>query len=229
MTLHGRVAALGRRRRTRAASGGGGGGGFLHTFTAANHASVVPSADTGQATSVLAGTWGIDGNTLYLAGSSGGNNNAVVWDVGLADGTLSMLVTGGTSGRLVFRATDVDNLFIADFTGLAMEVYRRTAGGYFPLVGGSYGGGLTAGDTLAVLLSGDDIVVQQNGVTRITTSEAFNNTATKHGVGAENTGATRYDDLTFTGAGVPATTARTFAGYTFAGRSFAGRTFVAGA
>jgi hypothetical protein len=228
MTLLGRVAALGRRRRQRAASGGGGAG-FLHTFTAANHASVVPSADTGQATSVLAGTWGIDSNTLYLAGSSGGNNNAVVWDVGLADGTLSMLVTGGVSGRLVFRATDVDNLYIADFAPGAMEVYRRTTGSYNALPSGAFAGGITAGDTVAVILSGDDIVVQQNGVTRITTSHAFNNTATLHGVGAENTGATRYDDLTFTGAGVPATTARTFAGYTFAGRSFAGRTFVAGA
>jgi hypothetical protein len=171
---------------------------FSHTFTAADSALAIPAADTGQATQVLAGTWGIASNRAYLATSSGGNNNAVVWNVGVSDLTWSVTAAvfdaAGNGPRLIFRATDVDNLFMVACDTSTSYLYRREAGAYTLL--GSGAAAWVTGDELSAVLNGTGISVRRNGVEVVAATSSFNQTATRHGFGQEGTGTTRFDNLT---------------------------------
>lgn len=173
----------------------GGSGLFRHTFTAADSAVAIPSADTGESTQVLAGTWGISSNRAYLVTSTGSNNNAVVWNTGVSDGTFAVtfaVFNSAAGRRLVFRATDVDNLFIVDCSTL-FTLYRRQAGAYTSM--GTNAAVPATGDVISVVLLGTSITVKQNGTTIISTTSSFNQTATRHGIGDESVSLTRYDLL----------------------------------
>lgn len=171
---------------------------FTHTFTAADSAVAIPAADTGEATQVLAGTWGISSNRAYLVASGG--DSAVVWDAGASDGTFGVTFAAGATLdgiRFVFRASDASNYWIVQFASGFARLYKRVAGA-FTEMGTAVAHAATDGDTVAVVLSGNDIAVTINGTpNRITATDAHNATATRVGIGSDATAVAtkRWDTL----------------------------------
>jgi hypothetical protein len=131
--------------------------------------------------------FGISTDQAYAPSPAGGPRAIVATDA--SDGTVQ--VTVGTFGGapssslgLVFRLSDGDNFwayvanaFSSGFSGL----YKFTTGG------GTIGTliqqvSLVSGDVIAVVLSGSSITLKQNGATITTVTDAFNQTATNHGL-----------------------------------------------
>lgn len=103
----------------------------------------------------------------------------------VADGTVSVKLdqadlTNGNGG-LVFRYSDATNFwrFMADtFSG---QLYlQKNVGGVNTNVWN--GSAFAAADVLAVVLAGNNITLKRNGITLTTITDAFNATATKHGM-----------------------------------------------
>lgn len=161
------------------------------SFNRADSAVTMGSTDGGQviAWTALDGVWGIQTNRAYIATDGGANKSAVVIDSGVADCTLQVTITSNSAARLCWRASDVDNFFILDIGGSDINIYRRQAGSY----SGSIGTSATAvanGDVIAIVLSANSHTVKVNGVTKINITDAFNQTATKHGLAAAGLGPT---------------------------------------
>lgn len=167
------------------------------TFTRADSAVSLGTAESGQAWSALSGTWGISGNQARIATLSGANTDAAVVDAGVSDClvTVTMATVGGTP-RLVFRATDASNCFFVDVQGAsATKMYRRQAGANNEIA--STTTLVPNGGILSVRLNGADIRAALNGVELFSVTSAFNQTATKHGLGGTATDA-RFDDFRVT-------------------------------
>lgn len=187
-------AGLARRRRRE-----GGGASFTtitDSFNRANSALTLGSTDTGQAWTADLGTWGIDTNRAYVA-SSGGQNIVTV-ESGVADCTITatfVLVPDGQ--RIVFRAVDASNyLFLnVEGTGTVLHLYSYIAASFGHIASASYS--WSAGDVVSVVLSGQNIIANVNGAEIISTTSALLQTATKHGLGADNTTA-RWDAFSIT-------------------------------
>jgi hypothetical protein len=150
-------------------------------------------ADSGQTWVALAGTWGLDAGRAKLITDSGANNNSAVVDSSLADGIVSVTwAVAQNNQRIVVRATDASNHFIVDNdAGIALALFRRQAAGYTLL--GTGGVVPASGDVMSVVLNGSSIIVKQNGTQVISVTDAFQSTATKHGIGAGAVGASRWD------------------------------------
>lgn len=165
------------------------------SFNRANSAVALGNADTGQTWSALGGTWGISANQAYFV--TGGTTNSLyaVVDSGLADTTVqvTIAVTDVTEEpRVVFRAVDVNNLWIVSTSGV---VYKRVAGSYTSAA--TFTHTFVNGDIVSVVLLGNSITAKVNGTTVATVTDSFNATATKHGIGQLllNTNVTRFDDF----------------------------------
>ena len=159
---------------------GGSSGGVTDSFNRADNASSLGTADTGQTWTALASTWGISSNQAYNPGA--GANAPAVLDSGKSDCTIQVTIAtqAGDSG-LSFRATDANNFFEVTFSTTQYQVWKIVAGAFTNLASGTITG--ANGDVLKVVLSGSTIQIFQNGVqlgTNIT--DAFNQTATKHGL-----------------------------------------------
>lgn len=172
-------------------------GGLNDTFTRADSAVAPGVADSGHTYTTLGvDSWGIQTNQLYrVAAGGGGYTKLVANGLTSGDGTLSvkMFVSGAGSG-LSFRATDDANLFITEYAGGSLVLYRRQTGAYTSI--GSAVLTFISGETLAAVLNGSSIIIRRNGVDVITVTDAFNATATLHGVSADAV-TTRFDDLVF--------------------------------
>lgn len=155
------------------------------------------SADTGQAWTVLSGTWGVFGNTLQLQTQVA--EDAIVIDAGVSDLTHeATLFAVGNDGSLEFRVTDADNRWRLLWEAGTLYLQKNVAGAGFSTVVSSVVA-LSAGDRVGVVLAGNSISPTHNGTTiaALVTTDAFNATATKHGVGALNNGP-RYSLVTDT-------------------------------
>jgi len=193
-----------------------------HSFTAANSTTVTPAADTGQAGTVLSGTWGISTNKAYQPG--GVQYGALVYDSGRADGVVQADITTGadTSASaninvgLIARAADNNNLLMLEMqknraSSLdAITLYTKI-GGVFAGIGQKTAAGLAYATTYTVkmVLTGSTVQVYLNGVLQFTVTQATGLEGnTKHGImqsagqdgdGTIFTSATsRFDDLTIT-------------------------------
>lgn len=154
------------------------------TFTRADSATSLGSAETGQVWTALAGTWGISAGRAYCAAVEGGgtNRSAVAVDSGASDGTVGVtLAVVASESRVLFRASDVQNGFIVQAATDRYILYRREAAVYTAL--GTYLAAPASGDRVEVVLSGNSIRVRINGVERIAVTSTFNLTATRHGLG----------------------------------------------
>lgn len=163
------------------------------SFNRADSAVSLGSADIGGAWTATTGTWGISSNKGYLVTDAG--QDVAQIDSGVANCTIRCLYStvGANSQRLVFRFTDASNFLICQTEGTAYKVYKYVAGGFTQL--GTYSVTPADGDQIMVVLNGSNIDFYLNGTLRISVSDAFNNTATRHGLGgANNTGAARWED-----------------------------------
>ncbi len=124
------------------------------------------------------GVWGISTNRAYSSAPVSNVAVATV-DLGVANVDLSLTTVAGTSA-LVFRYTDNSNYWYW-FTnpGANSALYRREAG-TDNLVG--FTGPSAAGDVMRVVANGNSIQAYRNGTLQVSTTNSFNNTATKHGM-----------------------------------------------
>lgn len=161
------------------------------SFNRADSAASLGNADTGQAWIVRSGTWGISSNAARLV------VNSVSADAALIDSGISNVRVKVTFSifsvvqRLEFRSTDVDNRFIVTVS-TNYVLYRVQAGALTTL--GTYNSAPANGDIVEVVANGSSIIVNINGVQRISVTDSFNQTATKHGLSANNASC-RYDDF----------------------------------
>jgi hypothetical protein len=142
------------------------------------------NADTGQGWSALGGTWGTDGSSAYVVANAADSENIAVIDSTKSDCnvevTFPVINKGGTGSRIVFRATDATNHWMVQAEASSYHLWYKS-GGYNDR--GTFGTTPANNDTLKVVLSGNSITIFVNGVQQKTLTDAFNNTATKHGIG----------------------------------------------
>jgi len=178
---------------------GGGGAVVSDSFNRADSTTSLGTADTGQAWTALTGTLGINGNAAYAVVTS---NSVAVIDSGLADGTVQVKLTATATGsvmpRLIFRCTDASNYWMLQARGSTgkYQLYKNVAGAFTQL-GTDIAVTPTAGDVIQAVLSGSSVTIKVNGVQAATATDAFNSTATKHGIGwAQPTDTTqKFDDF----------------------------------
>ncbi len=156
-------------------------------------------SDGGSAWVAGVGTWGINSNRAY--NPSGSPYAAAVLECGGADGTLQVsLPSIGGNAALIFRYTDASNYWFASLANFDVRFIKIEAGSA-TTVGGTAVVTVSAGDVLRVTMAGTALELFQNGVSRRSISNAFNASATKHGIGGYSSSAARFEDWSFTDAG----------------------------
>lgn len=189
------------------------------TFTRADSATAVGTANTGQVHSNAVGVHGISSNKAYPPSAASAENIDLV-ESSLADGTFSLEITlSATTNRastaFIFRANDVNNFLAVVMTrvsglGGSFDLYKRDAGTYTLLASeaGTPTASIVNGSTytIAVVAAAGVLTVSRDGVTKISHTLSAGN-QTKFGVftkvgfrtyrdGTNDDGGSRYDNLT---------------------------------
>jgi hypothetical protein len=134
------------------------------SFNRANSTTTLGNTDTGQVWTAVTGTWGITSNTAYPVTNTLGD--LATFDSGLFNGTFGLSVTAGftQAGGLVFRGSDVNNYLLVQCFGSTLELYKRDNGVFTSLARAN----AASGTIITVTANGPLIVVQVDGVTKIT-------------------------------------------------------------
>jgi hypothetical protein len=176
------------------------------TFTRADSASSLGSADTGQAWDVASGIWGIASNKgQYVSG--GGFAHADIEST-QADGTVQCDLTGTAGGGefgIIARWADANNFLMLDFgydTGPGhwiAQLYKRVAGTFTPL-GSPVDTGKTqaAAWTAKMVLNGSSITCYVDTTVLVSLTDSAGITNTKHGIVNASTPNVRYDNFKVT-------------------------------
>jgi hypothetical protein len=171
--------------------------GVVDSFNRADSVTSLGNADSGQAWQALIGTWGISSNQAYLQTDTVPNEAIAVVDSGKSDCTVTAKMAVAVDGwRLTWRAADGANHFMLLRFGGSINVYRKQAGTFNQI--GSAVVVPANGDVLSVVLSGTSHVVKLNGATIVSVTDAFQATATKHGIGNSAVNGARFDDFSVT-------------------------------
>lgn len=139
------------------------------------------------------GTWSITSGQAYVS-TSGGTNDMIYTDVGKSDYTiyLDFMVNLNTNARLLFRYTDISNHFYINTSGTSYSLNRRQSGAVTTIASG---GARVDGDKFKVVLSGSSILVYLNGALLFSTTDTFNQTATKAGMANYANTTARFDNF----------------------------------
>lgn len=166
-----------------------------------------PSDAAGDYT--LVGTWGITSNTAYSVVSS--NPCAAILDSATFDITIEVTLTGlggADIAGLCARYTDINNhwAYYMDTLNNKTRLYKISSGSFVSVIDNVHAP--AAGDVLKLGFSSNTWTAYYNGSQVGTGSDAFNNTATKHGLwGYANGTNDRWDSLSITdaaaGGGLP--------------------------
>jgi hypothetical protein len=151
------------------------------TFTRADSAVSLGTAESGQAYTVHAGTFGISGNRAYSA--SDANNDRASADAGFSDGNFSVAVRGQIAGAtiyrtpcLLFRGNDATNFLMLMLLAGTVYLHKCDAGVFTVLASPAQ---TTLDDTeyaLRALCAGNDVQVYVNDVWKATHTLAGGNT-----------------------------------------------------
>ncbi|MCM3130945.1 hypothetical protein ACFQ3J_00405 [Paenibacillus provencensis] len=165
------------------------------TFNRADNNTSLGTADTGQAWQALSGVFGIVGNTAQLITAAGTTNTAVV-DSGISNCVIkATLATNSVITRIAFRVTDATNMiFVQSNQGSSNYQILRVVDNAQTSIA-TVSRAPAAGDEITVNLDGSSIVVLINGTQAMSVTEAFNLTATKHGIGVRNTPSSSIDNF----------------------------------
>lgn len=175
--------------------------------------------DTGSAAIIVAGAYDIQSNRANdTEDGASGTLSCAIYDSGVGDFTLTFTGNSGntkTNGLIgpYFRSSDTSGsgtlngwgaLFYNDGATTACDLYKFIAG----VVTGPVNTttfSLTANTdyTFQIVCSGSSITVKVNGTTRLTATDSFGATNTKHGFLSTSGGSAgargyRFDDLTIT-------------------------------
>ena len=113
---------------------------------------------------------------------------------GLADCSVSVTLDGtlGQGGGVSFRFSDASNGYFVDSDGTGATLYKLQAGAISGISSGFTS--FAVGDVMTAEMTGSSIVILKNGRTVASTTQSFNNTATKHGL-RDYTGVVRFRDF----------------------------------
>jgi len=170
------------------------------SFNRINSALTLGTTDTGHTWQYLStGVWGIAANQAYNPTNSVTNKDAAVVQSLVSDCSVQVtFATHVSSMRVGFRYTDLNNGFIVNDEGSQYVLYRLQSGSYTS-IGSTTLITPTNGDVIKVTLSGSSITVYVNGVSKITATDTFNQTATLHGIASnDNTAVARWDTFSIT-------------------------------
>lgn len=151
-------------------------GQLADTFTRADSATTLGTAETGGAWSALAGTWGISGNKAYMpAGATDGfavlTSNFLSDGYAEADITLSATANRAATG-LVFRAADINNMLMVELTKVVgadiIGLWKRI-GGTWTQLAAITSAGLVNGTTYKVRAEfyGGQILIYVDGALKL--------------------------------------------------------------
>lgn len=152
----------------------------LDSFDRADNSSSLGNADTGQAWTAAAGTWGVLGNLGYK--SAGVSNDLAIVDSTLADATVQVtLSTAASIAGLALRFSSLGNdwRFIA-VSGNSFLLQRGVGAAYTTVA--SISQTVNNGDVMKAVMSGTGFTCYVNGVQVFTASDSTYQTATKHGL-----------------------------------------------
>lgn len=165
------------------------------TFNRADSAVSLGSADVGGAWTASVGTWGISSNVAYQVADAG--QDVAQIDSTVANCTIrcTYSVASPNSQRIIFRFSDTSNYWLLQTEGgTAYKLYKYVAAAF--TLAGTYSTTPANGDVLMIVLNGNQIDAYLNGVLRISTTDAHNSTATRHGIGGANNSLTgRWEDF----------------------------------
>jgi len=166
-------------------------------FNRADSAVTIQSPSDGGSNYIInSGTWGISGNQGYLA-VAGTQRTAVLETSQTNIATEVTIAVGSGDVGVVVRGLDDDNYIVGTYNkaGGQMQIYRRVAGA-FTQIGSTYNGTLNDGDVIKLSVdSGNNLVLSQNGVSRVTGNSAAGSTNTKGGIRSSNDTTTRFENL----------------------------------
>lgn len=175
------------------------------TFTRANSAVTLGSAETGGAWTAHVGTWGISTNKAYCPTPDGVATQVATLAAGVPNATVTCTFTGTGIGTgtampwLVFRFVDTSNyLLVAAQTATTIEIFKKVANVFTQI--GTAAHVWASGQRVSVTFNGSAISTTVDGVPRATASDAALSTATRHGIGGTTTldASVRFDDFLIT-------------------------------
>lgn len=164
----------------------------LDTFTRANNASSLGSAETGQAWTAHVGTWGV-GSEMALVGATA--NALATVPAGVSDGLVRVTIaTVGADPGLCFRYSDASNHWRFVYTSGGWFLQKRVAGSLTTVGTGS--ASRAAGDVMEIEARGSLIIARLNGGQLASVTDTFNQSATRHGLAtAAASSASRWDNF----------------------------------
>lgn len=169
------------------------------TFTRADNASSLGTADTGQAWTAHAGVWGISSNQAYTA--TGASNALATLDAGVSECSASVTITtpGAGWGGVVLRGSDASNYLTAFWSNGSQLFFRKIVAGVATDLVTQATRALQAGDVLTVRASGTSLQAIVNGAVILSATDSFNQTATRCGLYTFSSDtAARFDTFTVT-------------------------------
>lgn len=150
---------------------------------------------TNTAWQAITGTLGINTNQAYNAGAT--NDALAVVDAANADVKVSITIAtanGIAEDAVYFRVTDANNKWRAIRSSATLFLQKFVSGTKTNV--GSTAYSVVNGDVLSVTVSGSSITVTVNGTTKLTATDTFNQTVTKHGFGqGTQSNVSRYDNF----------------------------------
>lgn len=164
-------------------------------------------SDGGSAWSQLSGTWGISSNQAYTSVST--SQAVCVLESSLADVDVQYTVNTyqQNNSGLIARSTDNSNYLLCSVgsggTGTdpySLIIYKRVSGSFTSLGSNTYTHGT---DTVKFSVNGSSLIGYINGVSKVSVSDSFNSTATKHGMRNDTdvSSVARFDTFSITGIG----------------------------
>jgi hypothetical protein len=153
-------------------------------------------AESGQAWAVLGtgAVWGVASNQAGPQGGTGPSYALIDSGVSTAIVQATFAIIAGVGTRLAFRISDANNLWYVEAQLTAYKIYKRVAG--VETLMATYSVTPANGDVIKVSLEANVIKFYRNaGGPFATVTDAFNQAATKHGIGTASSLTPRFDDF----------------------------------
>jgi hypothetical protein len=155
-------------------------------FNRVDNATTLGTTNTGQVWENYLNVAGISGNKAYTSGGS--NNSENIVDAGVANGAIEVDLVYSTYVAVIARYVDTNNCVVARISSTGIGLFKFIDGAntklgeylFTPISGQNY--------KVKAVLNGSDITVYLDDVLRITASDSYNSTITKHGFRLSPTG-----------------------------------------
>lgn len=162
----------------------------IDSFNRADNASSLGTADSGHVWTAINGTWGIASNQGRCVSTT--TDPVAVVETGASDVTVEFTLAAIDDGGVAFRVADNNNYLEAQLNAgpSRVQVWRKQSGSFTQLASVALGTAPANGDVIKVVLIGSSIEVFRNGVSVLSTTSAFNQSVTRHGIYLERGGST---------------------------------------